>query len=139
MNQTQYQALRNELDAGHPVTGAYNVDDQLAADQINTIDVVEDQEYMSVALIFDSILLNQSEWNLMSTDERQWVRDILNVNEQLGVPTTPGTPARTQLVATLGNLTKAAIAAGIPHTVSRASQLDFGTVIIGDIQNARAL
>lgn len=32
-----YPALKTELTAGHPVTGAYNADDQLAADQLNAL------------------------------------------------------------------------------------------------------
>ena len=32
-----YQALKTELLAGHPDTGAYNVDDQLAADELNAV------------------------------------------------------------------------------------------------------
>ena len=31
------QALKTELDAGHPVTGAYNVDDALAAGELNAV------------------------------------------------------------------------------------------------------
>ena len=29
--------IKTELDTGHPDTGAYNVDDQLAADEMNAI------------------------------------------------------------------------------------------------------
>lgn len=32
-----YQALKDELTAGHPDTGAYNADDALAADQLNAL------------------------------------------------------------------------------------------------------
>lgn len=32
-----YTALAAELTAGHPLTGAYNVDNQLAADQLNAV------------------------------------------------------------------------------------------------------
>lgn len=31
------QTLRSELDAGHPITGAYDADDSIAADQINAV------------------------------------------------------------------------------------------------------
>jgi len=34
-----YAALAAELTAGHPVSGAYNADAQLAADQINALDI----------------------------------------------------------------------------------------------------
>lgn len=132
-----YVAVKTELDAGHPVTGAYNVDDQLAADEINTLNVVRDMEHIAVALMFDEILRERVEWDSLNTIDQQWVRDILNINETLGVPTLAGTPARTELVNILGSNTKAAIAAIIPETVSQATVIGEGFIIIGDIQNAR--
>jgi len=134
-----YVALRAELDAGHPVSGVYNVDDQLAADQMNVVDVVTDQEFIPSATIFDAILNNKAEWEALVADDRQWVRDILTINSEEGVPTLAGTPSRTQLIAILGTNTKAEIALAIPHTISRATELSFGKIIIGDVQNARAI
>jgi hypothetical protein len=140
-NEERYLAIQAELLLLHETTGAYNADDQLATDEMNEVNVVEDQKFVSVAIIFDAILNHRVEWDApaISAEDQQWVRDILNVNTLLGVPTLPGTPARTQLTATLGPLTQAEIGAAIPHTVSRASQLNLGLVQIGDIQNARAL
>lgn len=37
MNNDQYLILKTELLAGHPITGAYNADDALAADQLNAV------------------------------------------------------------------------------------------------------
>jgi len=34
-----YEALKTELDAGHPVTGAYDADDALAAGELNAVNV----------------------------------------------------------------------------------------------------
>ena len=34
-----YVALKAELDGAHPVTGAYNADDQLAADELNLFNI----------------------------------------------------------------------------------------------------
>ena len=34
-----YVALKTELDTGHPETGAYNIDDQLAADELNALNI----------------------------------------------------------------------------------------------------
>lgn len=134
-----YSALQTELLAGHPVTLAYSVDDATAVLELNALNIIVDQEFIPSALIFDAILNNKTEWDALTTDDRQWVRDILTVNAPLGVPTLAGTPARTQLIAVLGTNTKAEIAAAIPETISRAQELFGQDVIIGDVQNARAL
>ena len=118
-----YPALQAELLLSHPVSGAYDVDNQLAADQLNVEDIVKDQEFVSAPIIFDAILNNKTEWEGMSALDQQWVRDILNINSVDGVPTASGTPARTQLIDTLGPLTQAEIGAAIPHSVSRVSEI----------------
>lgn len=139
MNPSNYPALAAELLAGHPVSGAYDPDPQLAADQINALDTVVDKEHLPSALIFDAIINNKGEWDAMTADDREWVRNVLDFNSAAGVPTATGTPARTTLVAILGTATKAELAAQIAETVSRATELGFGFVITDDVQNARNL
>ena len=140
-NNERAATLKTELDAGHPTTGAYNVDDTLALAECNAVNVVRDRSHLASALIFDEILKEKGEWDAIPTDnDRQWVRDILNVNQELGVPTAAGSPARTELIATLGAVTKAAIALIIPETVSQMDVIGLGTSIqLGELQNARAL
>ena len=50
-----YQALKTELLAGHPVTGAYDADDALAADQLNAVNVTAQREVISASDIFETI------------------------------------------------------------------------------------
>lgn len=135
---TDYAALKAELDAGHPVTGAYDaVDDNIALTQINAVNVVRDRPTIPAAEILEFIIDNPVEWEALTTGEQTMVSMILDLNPS--VPTASGASARTALVAILGTVTKAAIAAAIPETVSQSVALGFGNVILGDVQNARAL
>ena len=43
-----YQALKTELAGSHPVSGAYNADDQLAADQLNAYNIAAPASSFSV-------------------------------------------------------------------------------------------
>jgi hypothetical protein len=141
-NHDQYPEIKAELEgAGHPITGPYSTDPnpQFAADELNAINIVDDVDMLPASVIFEAVLNNKAEWDAMTPDNRQWVRDILTINESGGIPTAVGTPARTQLVAVLGTATKAELATKISTTISRAVQLGWGTIRPGDIDNARAL
>lgn len=131
-----YVALRAELDAGHPITGAYNVDDQLAADQINVLDV-EVNKITTSEEAADAT--DATEFNALSADAQSlWVGvlgwDSINLNAGIGLATATGIWA-----GAAGTITRPALIATTTHFVSRATELSFGTVILGDIQNARAL
>jgi len=139
-NNEKAAILKIELDAGHPVTGAYDVDDTIALGQCNAVNVVRDQEYISVALMFDEVLKQTVEWEALNASDQQWVRDILNINQTLGVPTELNTPARDQLIAILGAQTQIGIGALVPETVSQMEVIGLGSSIqLGALQNARAL
>ena len=140
-NDEKAAILKTELDAGHPVTGAYDADDTLALAQCNAVNVIRDRAFLSAIVIFDEILKQKIEWDLIATDgDRELVQAILDVNRDRGISTLAGSPARTQLVAILGANTKAAIALLIPETVSQMTVLGLGASIkVGSVQNARAL
>jgi hypothetical protein len=140
-NEALYAAVSAELLAGHPVTGAYPVgtdaDDTAALAQINLANVVRDRPTIPATEILEIIIANPGEWNALTASEQTMVSMILDLNPS--VPTAAGSPARTALVAILGAATVAAIGAAIPETVSQATALGLPVIIIGDIQNARAL
>lgn len=129
-----YAALRTLIDS-EPSNGAAT--DEAVVDWCNTPSVVRDKATLPSTVIFTECLRESAEWAALTADQRQEVRDILTVWDE--IPTTAGEPARTRLVAILGTSTKAAIAALIPETVSPAVNAGLGRVIIGDVQNARAL
>lgn len=132
-----YVALRAELDAGHPITGAYDVDDQLAADQINVLDIEVDRLTTpeEAANATDADEFNA----LTDADKSLWVGVLawstINLNEGIGLATAQGIWA-----GAAGTITRPALIATSKHFVSRGTELGFGAnIIIGDIQNARAL
>ena len=103
----------------------------------NTASVVADKATLPSTDVFTECLRESAEWAALSADARQEVRDILTVFDD--IPTAPGEPARSRLVALLGNATKSAIAGLISHTISPAENAGFGAVHLGDVENARAL
>jgi len=132
-----YTALKAELDAGHPVTGAYDADDQLAADELNleNIEVHKNTTPEEAADATDSVEFN----TLTDADQQKWISVLawttLNLNEGIGLATASGmwnqgaTPN-----------TKAALLASRRDDVSRTSQLNFGRATLekDHITTARA-
>ena len=111
--------------------------DQEVTDWCNTPAVVRDRDRVTTEEVFTECLREQAEWEALTAEQRQTVRDICTVYE--GVPTQSGDPARDTLIAILGTNTKAAVAALIPETVSPAVDDGLGVVNLGDVENARAL
>ena len=129
-----YQALKTLIDSD-PANAAKSDEDVVT--WANTPSVVRDRATVPSTEVFTECLRESAEWGAMTADARQEVRDILTVWDD--IPTAAGSPARTRLIALLGTNTKAALAAIIPETVSPAVDAGLGNVIIGDVQNARAL
>ena len=129
-----YAALKVLIDS--EPTNAAKTDEEVVT-WCNTPSVVRDKATLSTEDVFTECLRERTEWEALTAEQRQIARDICTVYE--GVPTQSGDPARAALIAVLGTNTKAAIAALIPETVSPAVDADLGSVIIGDVQNARAL
>ena len=133
-----YAALKTLIDSDPANAGRT---DEEVLSWCNTPSVTRDQETLASSLIFEICTSddNVSEWQALSADDRQLVRDILTVYAPEGVPTEAGSSARSRLVAILGTSTKQDIAAAIPETVSPAVDAGLGVVNLGDVQNARAL
>ena len=131
-----YAALKTLIDSDPANAGRTDAE---VLSWCNTATVTRDQPTIASGRIFEACLNNVAEWQALTADDRQLVRDILTVYAPEGVPTASGEPARTQLVAILGTNTKQEIAALIPETVSPAVDAGLGTVNLGDVENARAL
>ena len=130
-----YQALKTLIET-HP-THASTSDEDMALWLNDQTAVTRDKVSIPSPDIFAECLNQIGEWNALTADERQIVRDILTIYEN--VPTQAGKPARTQLVAVLGTATKQAIAALIPENVSRATDAGFSRITAGDVIYARTL
>lgn len=137
MTPEQYPDLQAELLAGHPVSGAYNADDQLAADQINALDVTRIRSNMTGAEILAAT--DSTEYAALTDAAKAQFLSFTSGNEN--IDPAAGGIAQEIIVDIFGGGSTTVTTLGLlrQESISRATELDFGFVIIGDIQNARAL
>ena len=133
-----YTALRAELDSGHPVTGAYNADDQLAADELNALNITRIKASMTGAEIFAAT--DATELAALTPVERQeWYGfcGIESVNPEAGGA------AQNAVVSIFGagSATVTALAAARQEAISRAQELDLNRSVVTKehVIEARAL
>ena len=118
-----YTALKAELDAGHPVTGAYDADDQAAADELNLANIEVDKLTTSREA---QDATNGTEFNALSeANQNLWVTVLgwgdINLNAGIGLETATGIWA-----GAAGTVTRPALIATRKEMVNRTSQLGFG-------------
>ena len=135
MNANQYADLQLELLAGHPLTGVYSANDQTAADEINAKNIEIDATTTGYIC---SQVTDAGEFNALSASDQQlWVSfctwPIVDFSGGMGLATAQGIWA-----GAAGAITRPALVALSKEMASRATVLNFGFVIIGDIQNGRA-
>jgi len=119
---------------GHPDTGAYDVDSQLAADELNVLNRTVNRDTMTGSEVLNEI--DKTEFNAKTDPQKQMVWDIVH----LGTVNPFG--VESELLTDIfggGSNTITALAAARKTTVSRATELSFGRVRAGDITYARAL
>lgn len=136
-----YQALKAELLAGHPVTGAYDADDQIAADQLNAVNRQRNRTAMTGDEVFQAT--NQAEFEALdkgqgntSDDYGHWL--IFCARNELD----PFGSSNVNFVTDMfgaGSTTLANLNTLRREDVSRAVELEFGTVNAGNVATARAL
>jgi hypothetical protein len=131
-----YTLLAAELAAGHPITGAYDADDALAAEQGNLANV-EVNKLTTPQEAADATDAN--EFNaLPDADQNLWVGilswDSINLNEGIGLATATGIWA-----GAAGTITRPALIATRTHLVGRFEELGFGRVRTADITQARSI
>ena len=83
-----YQALKTELDAGHPTTGAYSVDDATAATEINAVNRTIPRSTMNGDEIFAAT--DNTEFTGLTDHKQQlWVsftsKDIINAYDATNI------------------------------------------------------
>ena len=128
--------IKIELDAGHPVTTAYNVDDLIAAQEMNLANVEVNTTTTGLAA---AAVTDASEFNALSTaDQQAWLTlcgwDIVDFNNGIAVATAQGMWAGVP-----GTITRPLLLALRTKFVGQSTAIGVGNVKIGDIQNARAL
>lgn len=129
------QTLKSELDGGHPVTGAYSVDDQAAADELNAANITVERESLSGSAIYNTIV--PAEFSALDASQRQQVRDIFGLGDSIDVRT--GTNVRTVLLDLFGpaSQTRTNLVALAQESISRAAELGLGRVEAKHVRWAR--
>ena len=130
-----YQALKTELLAGHPGTGAYNADDQLAADELNALNISRNRTSMSGDEIF--ITADATEFAALSVDNRNLFMSFCGRSS-----IDPSATANKELVILLfggGSTTVTDLNTARVETVSRSVELGFGNIRTGTVKFARSL
>jgi len=133
-----YVALRAELDdsGGHPITGPYSLDDATAVDELNAVNLTRTKSSVSGADAFQ--VTDSGEFDVLTDVARsEWLSlcAIDNVDPSNG---TPAAATASRLFGG-GSTTLANLIAFRTENISRAVELGFGVIVIGDVQNARAL
>ena len=130
--------LKAELDAGHPVTGAYNVNDQLATDELNAENIEIDKLTTPLEAMNAT---DAAEFNtLPDPDKALWASVLawseINLNAGIGLATAQGM-WNTGTTET----TKAALLATRKKNINRATELNlqFKTVSVDHVIKARTL
>lgn len=126
-------ALRAELTAGHPGTGAYDADDVVAAGQLNAVNRTVNVESVTGQQIFEAVV--PSHYNALSSDFKILFGTIVG----MGTIPVNGTNTKAALTAMFvgATATLTALAALQTETVSRAVELGLGVTRAGHIEEAR--
>jgi hypothetical protein len=130
-----YVALKAELLAGHPVTGAYDVDDALAADQLNAVNRTTTVAKLTASELFEAI--EDTDWDARTADQREKIKTILGLGDSINIA--PGTKARTMMTSALSGATASLANLGALESpaASRAQELGFGVVSAAEVDSAR--
>lgn len=127
-------ALRTELDAGHPVTGTYDTDSHLAANEINAPNIVRIREIVPGP----AIKTFSSEYNNKTPAQKnQWIA-LLTIE---GVDPNDDQLALAVIDEIFGDpsVTRTAFIADRDETVAQSTAVDLGHVRANNIIEARAL
>lgn len=130
------QLLRTELDAGHPVTGAYDADHEIAATQINAKNLTRPKPTVTGSEILNAT--DDAEFSgLTVARQSSWLAlcAIEHINTSSGI----AKALEAVFFAAGGVSTRANLIALRTESISRATELEFGNVSPGQIQLARSL
>jgi hypothetical protein len=129
-----YVALAAELTGGHPVSGAYNADAQLAADQINALDVASIKSTLSGSEMWSNTVA--SEYGALTDAQKsQWLSFCAIESHDPEV----GGLAQLFVVDIFGggSVTVSNLSSARSETISRAAGLGLGKVKAADVLIAR--
>lgn len=130
-----YVALKAELDAGHPDTGAYNVDNATAAAELNAVNRTRPRPSMNGDEVF-AATDNGEFVGLTDHKQQLWIsftsKDIINAYDQTNIDFL-------DYIFGAGSTTKTTLAGLRTEPASRAVEIGLGLVRVGDIEIARTI
>ena len=130
-----YIALKAELDAGHPDTGAYSVDNATAAAELNAVNRTVPRTSMNGDEIF-SATDNAEYVGLTDHKQQLWVsftsKDIINAYDATNINFV-------DYIFGAGSTTKTTLAGLRTEDVSRANEIGIGEVDEWKVEYARTL
>lgn len=127
------EALAAELLAGHPVTGVYDADAQLAADQLNALNRTRNRTSMTGSEVLNAVVKSEYVALTDANKDRMWQVLHLGDLDPFGV--------EADLLIDIfggGSGTITALASARKVDISRADELGFRTVRSGEVIEARA-
>ena len=130
-----YQALWTEISTDPLSRGYSGMTDARIAIDLNTVYRTCMRDRLSSAEIYEQIVV--AEFQTKTDAQKVYIRDILGLGGDVQVG--PDSKARQVMLAIFGagSGTLAALAAILPESVSRATELDFGYVHSYDVETAR--
>ena len=125
-------ALKTELLAGHPDTGAYDADDEVATGQLNAVNRTTNKSSMTGSEVYNAI--DSTEWLALTDSHKQEIWDILHLGDinPFGLEAT-----RFSAIFGSGSGTVTALKVARKNDVSRAVELGLGFIKLGHVQMAR--
>ena len=145
------EALKVELVSGHPVTGAYNSDAELAASQLNAANIPNVKSLTSnellawaaqsgrMAKIKDGILNGSTDEEKSLCEAAYLLISRDNTELDLNKPDRAGMVAALVAFGRLSQTDSDALYVMATQTISRAEELGLGRVYAGTVEQARAL
>jgi len=119
-NKMNYPRLTAILAGGHPTSGVYNVDADLALTEMTTENIEQDRPTLTPIQVMDTVLKYPAEYQSMTDTERQLLSTMLATYD--AIPVKPNNaPQRQALIAILGTQTKSDLADQIKEMVSHAT------------------
>jgi len=129
-----WEALRQELDGSHPVTGAYSADHEIAASQLNAVNINRNRNSMSGREVADAIV--DADYDALTEEDKTKLLALV-ASDTLD-PFGFGANVIKDIFGA-GSGTLAALALARVETISRAVELELGEVKPGQVEEARRL
>lgn len=126
-------ALKVELNAGHPDTGAYNADDELAAGQLNVVNRTRTRDTVTGSEILNAT--DDAEYGALAAGQKT---DWLGLCGIESIDTASGVAKSMEAdLFGAGTTTRTSLAAVRSPAASRAVELGLGRIGPGNVTEAR--